>query len=237
MLSWLVTIKNTSDIPHFEKFRVSTPIAEHAEDEYTIACLLFVFVAVSVPKLARSELSVYKASLEGKWLGAYCSQKQRVTAGCSWIWVSLASVKYEVQKVEGTWLCFRVEANTLNRHIPLSPPTKKERFTVRRTWSWAQNTKVRTKGNNFIDNLLSTSAVLSLATEKQKMKKISGVNINVKVFENVKYLCIVLESMHYRSPQQCSLLGQVYQCSCWGTVLTAWAWRHWGSTTGVFSSK
>lgn len=186
MLSWLVTIKNTSDIPHFEKFRVSTPIAEHAEDEYTIACLLFVFVAVSVPKLARSELSVYKASLEGKWLGAYCSQKQRVTAGCSWIWVSLASVKYEVQKVEGTWLCFRVEANTLNRHIPLSPPPKKERFTVRRTWSWAQNTKVRTKGNNFIDNLLSTSAVLSLATEKQKMKKISGVNINVKVFENVK---------------------------------------------------
>lgn len=47
--------------------------------------------------------------------------------------------------------------------------------------------KVGTKGNNFIDNLLLTSAILSLATEKQKMMKISGVNINVKVFEIFVY--------------------------------------------------
>ena len=40
--------------------------SEHAEDEYTIACLLFVFVAVSIPKLARMDLSSMRASLEGK---------------------------------------------------------------------------------------------------------------------------------------------------------------------------
>jgi NCK-associated protein 1 len=40
-------------------------VAEHAEDEYNIACLLFVFVAVSIPKLARHELSVFRAPLEG----------------------------------------------------------------------------------------------------------------------------------------------------------------------------
>ncbi|XP_023219639.1 membrane-associated protein Hem-like isoform X2 [Centruroides sculpturatus] len=34
------------------------------EDEYQIACLLMVFVAVSLPKLARNEGSHYKASLE-----------------------------------------------------------------------------------------------------------------------------------------------------------------------------
>ena len=39
---------------------------DHAEDEYTIACLLFVFVAVSIPKLARMDLSNMRASLEGK---------------------------------------------------------------------------------------------------------------------------------------------------------------------------
>ena len=44
-------------------------VSEHAEDEYTIACLLFVFVAVSIPKLARSELSVFRAPLEGMYNG------------------------------------------------------------------------------------------------------------------------------------------------------------------------
>ena len=44
-------------------------VSEHAEDEYTIACLLFVFVAVSIPKLARSELSVFRAPLEGMYSG------------------------------------------------------------------------------------------------------------------------------------------------------------------------
>ena len=39
---------------------------EHPEAEYDIACLLMVFVAVSIPKLARAESSFFKASVEGK---------------------------------------------------------------------------------------------------------------------------------------------------------------------------
>ena len=34
------------------------------EDEYLTSCLLMVFVAVSVPKLAKSESSMYQAHLE-----------------------------------------------------------------------------------------------------------------------------------------------------------------------------
>ncbi len=34
--------------------------AADQEDEYLIACLLMVFVAVSVPKLARSDSSTYR---------------------------------------------------------------------------------------------------------------------------------------------------------------------------------
>ncbi|XP_070198960.1 nck-associated protein 1-like isoform X2 [Littorina saxatilis] len=49
--------------------------SEHAEDEYTMACLLFVFVAVSIPKLARSELSVFRAPLEGHLNNAHCLAK------------------------------------------------------------------------------------------------------------------------------------------------------------------
>ncbi|XP_076471600.1 nck-associated protein 1-like isoform X3 [Babylonia areolata] len=49
--------------------------SEHAEDEYTISCLLFVFVAVSIPKLARHDLSVFKAPLEGHLNNAHCLAK------------------------------------------------------------------------------------------------------------------------------------------------------------------
>ncbi|XP_035825856.1 membrane-associated protein Hem isoform X2 [Aplysia californica] len=49
--------------------------SEHAEDEYTIACLLFVFVAVSIPKLARMDLSVFKAALEGHMNNCHCLAK------------------------------------------------------------------------------------------------------------------------------------------------------------------
>lgn len=49
--------------------------SEHSEDEYSIACLLFVFVAISIPKLARHELSVYRASLEGHLNNAHCLAK------------------------------------------------------------------------------------------------------------------------------------------------------------------
>lgn len=42
------------------------------EDEYQIACLLMVFVAVSLPKLARNEGSHYKASLEGHANNIHC---------------------------------------------------------------------------------------------------------------------------------------------------------------------
>uniref|UniRef100_A0A0B7AA37 Uncharacterized protein n=4 Tax=Arion vulgaris TaxID=1028688 RepID=A0A0B7AA37_9EUPU len=49
--------------------------SEHAIDEYTISCLLFVFVAVSIPKLARMELSTYKAALEGHLNNSHCLAK------------------------------------------------------------------------------------------------------------------------------------------------------------------
>lgn len=43
------------------------PKVPDQEDEYLIACLLMVFVAVSVPKLARSESSTYRVSRTAKW--------------------------------------------------------------------------------------------------------------------------------------------------------------------------
>lgn len=41
-------------------------------DEHLTACLLMVFVAVSVPKLAKSEHSFYRASLEGHANNVHC---------------------------------------------------------------------------------------------------------------------------------------------------------------------
>ncbi|KAK6192637.1 hypothetical protein SNE40_004076 [Patella caerulea] len=49
--------------------------SEHAEDEYNLACLLMVFVAVSIPKLARMDSSVFKASLEGHQNNSHCLAK------------------------------------------------------------------------------------------------------------------------------------------------------------------
>jgi len=43
-----------------------------SEDEYLISCLLMVFVAVSIPKLARSESSSYQAQLEGHANNIHC---------------------------------------------------------------------------------------------------------------------------------------------------------------------
>ncbi|XP_077549488.1 nck associated protein 1 Hem [Haemaphysalis longicornis] len=42
------------------------------DDEYQVACLLMVFVAVSLPKLARTEGSVYRASLEAHSNNMHC---------------------------------------------------------------------------------------------------------------------------------------------------------------------
>ncbi|XP_071438650.1 membrane-associated protein Hem isoform X2 [Hetaerina americana] len=42
------------------------------EDEHLLACLLMVFVAVSIPKLARNENSFYRASLEGHANNIHC---------------------------------------------------------------------------------------------------------------------------------------------------------------------
>ncbi|XP_075529048.1 nck associated protein 1 Hem isoform X1 [Dermacentor variabilis] len=42
------------------------------DDEYQVACLLMVFVAVSLPKLARTEGSVYKPSLEAHTNNMHC---------------------------------------------------------------------------------------------------------------------------------------------------------------------
>ncbi|KAK0068424.1 membrane-associated protein Hem-like isoform X3 [Biomphalaria pfeifferi] len=47
----------------------------YADDEYTIACLLFVFVAVSIPKLARLDSSSFKASIEGHLNNSHCLAK------------------------------------------------------------------------------------------------------------------------------------------------------------------
>lgn len=35
------------------------------EDDYNIACLMMVFVAVAIPKLARADMSFFKSALEG----------------------------------------------------------------------------------------------------------------------------------------------------------------------------
>ena len=45
------------------------------DDEYTIACLLMVFIAVSIPRLARMENSQYKPSLEAHANNAHCLAK------------------------------------------------------------------------------------------------------------------------------------------------------------------
>lgn len=45
---------------------------EVEEDEHLLACLLMVFVAVSIPKLARNETSVYRAGLEGHANNIHC---------------------------------------------------------------------------------------------------------------------------------------------------------------------
>ena len=50
-------------MPCSNRFPLSSEVGE---DDYNIACLLMVFVAVALPKLARSEMSFYKAALEGK---------------------------------------------------------------------------------------------------------------------------------------------------------------------------
>lgn len=46
--------------------------SELGEDEYQIACLLMVFIAVSLPKLARGEQSYYKPSLEAHGNNIHC---------------------------------------------------------------------------------------------------------------------------------------------------------------------
>lgn len=47
-------------------------ITETDEDEHLLACLLMVFVAVSIPKLARNDNSFYRASLEGHSNNIHC---------------------------------------------------------------------------------------------------------------------------------------------------------------------
>ncbi|XP_052798204.1 membrane-associated protein Hem-like isoform X3 [Mya arenaria] len=49
--------------------------SEFAESEYDIACLLMVFVAVSIPKLARSDSSFFKANVEGHLNNCHCLAK------------------------------------------------------------------------------------------------------------------------------------------------------------------
>jgi NCK-associated protein 1 len=46
--------------------------SEPEDDEQLLACLLMVFVAVSIPKLARSDNSFYRAFLEGHANNIHC---------------------------------------------------------------------------------------------------------------------------------------------------------------------
>ncbi len=54
---------------------LSSPVTEVGEDDYKIACLLMVFIAVAIPRLARNEMSVYRASLEGHINNIHCLAK------------------------------------------------------------------------------------------------------------------------------------------------------------------
>ncbi|ELU15795.1 hypothetical protein CAPTEDRAFT_228503 [Capitella teleta] len=49
--------------------------AEMGEDGYNVACLLMVFIAVAIPKLARSDFAFYKANLEGHANNIHCLGK------------------------------------------------------------------------------------------------------------------------------------------------------------------
>lgn len=53
-------------------FNVIITFTADEHDEHLTACLLMVFVAVSIPKLARSEHSFYRASLEGHANNVHC---------------------------------------------------------------------------------------------------------------------------------------------------------------------
>lgn len=55
-----------------DKYISAYIIAEPEEDEQLLACLLMVFVAVSIPKLARNDNSFYRASLEGHANNIHC---------------------------------------------------------------------------------------------------------------------------------------------------------------------
>jgi len=49
---------------------------EAGEDDYIISCLLMVFIAVALPRLARTDNTAYKAALEGK-VYEECSKTSR----------------------------------------------------------------------------------------------------------------------------------------------------------------
>lgn len=47
------------------------------EEEYKIACLLMVFVAVSMPTLASNVMSQYSPAIEGRWTQNVLSAAER----------------------------------------------------------------------------------------------------------------------------------------------------------------
>ena len=57
-------LRETENDPNFFK-------QEH-DDEYIVSCLLMVFVAVSIPKLARSESSQFKVQLDSHANNIHC---------------------------------------------------------------------------------------------------------------------------------------------------------------------
>lgn len=56
----------------FLKISLLLFILDLGEDEYQLACLLMVFIAVSLPKLARNESSYYKPPLEAHVNNIHC---------------------------------------------------------------------------------------------------------------------------------------------------------------------
>lgn len=60
-------LTDLEEIPWFY-FGVFFPLENISpEEEYKIACLLMVFVAVSLPTLASNVMSQYSPAIEGKW--------------------------------------------------------------------------------------------------------------------------------------------------------------------------
>lgn len=61
------------DVALMNAVRAQTPQSQPPEEQYAVTCLLFVFIALSLPRLALSPTSTFKATLHGWFLYPYDS--------------------------------------------------------------------------------------------------------------------------------------------------------------------